>query len=220
MKHITHVLLMFFWHFGGIGLLVLGILDSSFLFAPLGNDLLVVAETARSHAVLPMLYFAAMSTAGSVLGCVLIDLVFRRAGEHELEKHLPRKRLNSFKKKITENAAWALVVASIAPPPFPFTPFVMASSALQYPRKKLFTVVGVARMVRFTALGVLALRFGPRILKLADNQVVQDCLIGLIVLCVVGSAISVVGWIRRSRGGNGRGGRDESQPKSSEPSAA
>ena len=33
--------------FGGLGLLVLGILDSSFLFAPWGNDLLVVAMTAR-----------------------------------------------------------------------------------------------------------------------------------------------------------------------------
>jgi hypothetical protein len=31
--------------FGGLGLLVLGILDSSFLFAPWGNDLLVVALT-------------------------------------------------------------------------------------------------------------------------------------------------------------------------------
>jgi hypothetical protein len=34
---------------------------------------------------------------------------------------------------------------------------------------------------------------------------VQACLIGLIVLCVVGSVISVIGWIRRSRtDGGGR----------------
>jgi len=199
MKHIAQVLLVFFWHFGGIGLLVLGILDSSFLFAPLGNDLLVVAETAPKHSVSLMLYYAAMSTIGSVLGCLLIDVIFRRAGEHELEKHLPRKRLDYFKRKITENAAWALVIASIAPPPFPFTPFVMAASALQYPRKKMLTVVGIARMFRFTVLGVLALLFGKRILKIADSGVVQGFLIGLIVLCVIGSVVSVVGWIRRSR---------------------
>lgn len=222
MKHITQALLVFFWHFGGIGLLVLGILDSSFLFAPLGNDLLVVAETARKHSVGLMLYYAAMSTAGSVLGCLLIDLIFRRAGEHELEKHLPRKRLAYFKKKITDNAAWALVIASIAPPPFPFTPFVMAASALQYPRKKLLVVTGAARMVRFTAIGVLALFFGKRILKLADNGVVQGLLIGLIVLCVIGSVVSVVGWIRRSRRpGSGEGNQPrEDTPKSSAPSAA
>jgi membrane protein YqaA with SNARE-associated domain len=201
MKQIAHALLVFFWHFGGIGLLVLGILDSSFLFAPLGNDLLVVAATARTHSVPLMLYYAGMSSIGSVLGCLLVDVVFRRAGEHELEKHMTRRRLDVFRRKITDNAAWALVVAAIAPPPFPFTLFVMAASALQYPRKKLLTVVGVARMVRFTALGVLALIFGRRILRIANSGVVQGFLIGLIVLCVIGSVLSVVGWVRRSRGG-------------------
>jgi membrane protein YqaA with SNARE-associated domain len=199
MKHVTQVLLVFFWHFGGVGLLVLGILDSSFLFAPLGNDLLVVAASARRHSVPLMLYYAGMSSVGSVLGCLLVDVIFRRAGEHELEKHLSRRRLENLKRKITDNAAWALVVASIAPPPFPFTPFVMAASALQYPRQKLLTVVGAARMVRFTALGGLALVFGRRILRLAQSGVVQGLLTGLIVVCVVGSVLSVVGWIRRSR---------------------
>jgi membrane protein YqaA with SNARE-associated domain len=223
MKNIAHLLLVFFWHFGGIGLLVLGILDSSFLFAPLGNDLLVVAATARRHSIPLMLYYAGMSTIGSVLGCLLVDVIFRRAGEHALEKHLPRRRLDYVRGKVTRNAAWALVLASIAPPPFPFTPFVMAASALQYPRKKLLTVIGAARMVRFTALGVLALLFGKRILRLAGSGVVQGFLIGLIVICVVGSVLSVVGWIRRSRGAS-PGGKTRPQqgerPKSSAPSAA
>jgi membrane protein YqaA with SNARE-associated domain len=204
MKHITHALLVFFWHFGGIGLLVLGILDSSFLFAPLGNDLLVVAASARSHSVPLMLYYAGMSTVGSVLGCLLVDVVFRRAGERGLERHLPKRRLEYIKCKVTKSAAWALIVASIAPPPFPFTPFVMAASALQYPREKLLIVTGAARMVRFTALGLLALRFGPHILRFAQGEVVQACLIGLILLCVVGSVVSVIGWIRRSRRPSGR----------------
>jgi hypothetical protein len=40
---------------GGPGLVLLGILDSSFLFAPWGNDLLVVAMTARQPHVANML---------------------------------------------------------------------------------------------------------------------------------------------------------------------
>jgi len=208
MKHVVHFLLVFFWHFGGIGLLVLGILDSSFLFAPLGNDLLVVAATARSHSVPLMLYYAGMSSVGSVLGCLLVDLIFRRAGEHELQKHLSQRRMDDFRRRINDHAAWALVVAAVAPPPFPFTLFVMAASALQYPRKKLLTLVGAARMVRFTALGALALVFGRRILQIAQNGVVQGFLIGLIVVCIVGSVLSVVGWIRRSRRESPRGARE------------
>jgi membrane protein YqaA with SNARE-associated domain len=198
-RHLTQALLAIFWHFGGLGLLVLGILDSSFLFAPLGNDLLVVAMSARKHSVPLMLYYAAMSTVGSVLGCLLVDVILRRAGEKGLEKHLPARRIEYVKRKVTDNAAWALIVAAIAPPPFPFTPFVMAAAALQYPRKKMMALIGAARMVRFTTLGVLALFFGKRILHWADSGVVQVILIGLVVLCTVGSIVSVVGWIRRSR---------------------
>ncbi|MDR3702190.1 MAG: hypothetical protein P4L56_21265 [Candidatus Sulfopaludibacter sp.] len=203
MKHLSALLLAFFWKFGGIGLLVLGILDSSFLFAPLGNDLLVVAMSARYHSVERMIYYAAMSTAGSVLGCLLVDVVMRTAGEKGLERHLPQARLNYVKKKVKHNAAWALVLSAIAPPPFPFTPFIMAAAALQYPRSRLLAVVGAARMVRFTLLGVLALRFGRRILSWADSAFVQDVLVGLVVVCTVGSVLSVIGWVRRSRNARG-----------------
>jgi hypothetical protein len=103
------------------------------------------------------------------------------------------------KRKVGKNAVWALIVASLAPPPFPFTPFIMAASALQYPRQKLLLITGAARMVRFTVLGVLALIFGRRILAWAASGLVQGLLIALVVVCVVGSVVSVAGWIRRSR---------------------
>lgn len=199
MPHFTHALLAFFWSLGGIGLLLLGVLDSSFLFAPLGNDLLIVALAAHYHSVPRMLYYAGMSTIGSVIGCFLVDLTLRHAGEKGLEKHLPAKRIGYIKGKVERNAAWALIVASIAPPPFPFTPFIMAAAALQYPRKKLLSITGAARMVRFTAIGVLALFFGRRILQWAKNPAVEYVLIGLIAVCVVGSIVSVVGWVKRSQ---------------------
>jgi membrane protein YqaA with SNARE-associated domain len=204
MKHIARLLFAFFWHLGGPGLALLGILDSSFLFAPLGNDLLVVAMTAHYRSVARMLYFAAMSTIGSVLGCLLVDVILRRAGEKGLEHYLPRKRIDYVRKRVEKNAVWALVLASIAPPPFPFTPFIMAAAALQYPRFRLLTVTGAARMVRFTTLGALALMFGRDILRWAQSEAVQLVLVGLIALSTVGSAISVIGWIKRSRTGNQR----------------
>jgi membrane protein YqaA with SNARE-associated domain len=136
---------------------------------------------------------------GSVLGCLLIDVTLRPLGAQGLEKHLPANRLKRVQAKVRNNAGQALAIASLVPPPFPFTAFVMAAAALQYPRKRLLAVVGVTRMVRFTLLGILALHFGERILKWFKNPVVKGFLIGLIVFCVVGSAVSVYGWIRRSR---------------------
>jgi hypothetical protein len=75
----------------------------------------------------------------------------------------------------------------------------MAASALQYSRSKMLAVVGAGRMVRFTVLGLLALRFGERILTWMESPLLQGALIGLLVLCVVGSVVSVWGWIKRSR---------------------
>jgi membrane protein YqaA with SNARE-associated domain len=213
MRHLSGVLFGWFVAFGGVGLLVLGILDSSFLFAPLGNDLLVVALTARHRDVWLMLYYAGMSTIGSVAGCLLVDLVARPAGEKGLEKHLPKKRIEYMKRKVSQRGGWALVVAAIAPPPFPFTPFIVAAAALQYPRKRMLPLIGAARMVRFTGLGVLAIFFGKRILKWADSPVIQTFVIVLVAVAAGGSVVSVVRWIQRSRGtGHGAGQRREARP--------
>src|SRR5438445_8288613 len=100
MKRFSWAMAALFWKLGGPGLLLLGILDSSFLFAPLGNDLLVVGMTARTHSFRHMLYYSFMSTVGSVLGCLLVDVVLRRAGEKGLARHLPKKRLEYVKCKV------------------------------------------------------------------------------------------------------------------------
>jgi hypothetical protein len=61
------------------------------------------------------------------------------------------------------------------------------------------TVVVSARMLRFSAVGLIGIAFGNRILRLAENPVVQYTLIGLVIVCIVGSVLSVYGWIKRSR---------------------
>ena len=148
-----------------------------------------------------VLYYAVMSTAGSVLGCLLIDLTLRPLGAKGLETHLPERTLRRVHKKVGQNAGGALALASLAPPPFPFTAFVMAAAALSYSRKRLLAIVGATRLLRFSVIGLLAILFGERILQWAKNPIVQGLLIGLIVVCTVGSAASVYGWIKRSRSG-------------------
>lgn len=197
MNTIAAHLFSFFLALGGFGLLALGILDSSFLFMPLGNDLLLVAMTARRHHLMP--YYAAMASVGSVLGALLLDVVFRKGGEEALNKHVPGRRLEYVKRKVSKRAGWAIAVACLMPPPFPFTPFVMAASALQYPRKKLLAIIGSFRLARFSLEGLLALWFGRRILRLAEKDAVQIAIIVFVILCIGGSVFSILRWVRRSR---------------------
>jgi len=186
-------------HLGGVGLLALGILDSSYLVAPWGNDLLLVALTSRHPRLLYMVYLAAMSTAGSVLGCLSLDFTMRPLGEKGLEKYLSKRRVKRVREKVGKNAGRALVLASLAPPPFPFTAFVMGAAALQYSRRRMLSIVGASRMLRFLIVGALAMRFGKSILRWAKLPAVQGLLAALIVVCTVGSVLSVYGWIRQSR---------------------
>lgn len=182
---------------GGIGLLIMGILDSSFLFMPLGNDLLVIALTARHQERMP--YYALMATLGSVAGVFLIDALSRKGGEKGLNGRVPPERLDYIKGKIEKRAGWAIAVASLMPPPFPFTPFIIGAAALQYPRKRLLAIIAATRMVRFSAAGVLAILFGRRIIKMADSPVVQYAIVAIVIISLAGSAFSIYSWVRRSK---------------------
>jgi membrane protein YqaA with SNARE-associated domain len=197
MGTIANHLFSIFMGLGGLGLVFLGVLDSSFLFMPLGNDLLIVALTARSHRMLPV--YAVLATAGSVLGSLLVDWVSRERGEEGLEKIASAKRLRYVKKKVKERAGMALAFAALMPPPFPFTLFLAASAALQYPRRKLLGVIAVSRLVRFLIIGLLAIAFGEEILRLAKSQAVQIGVLVLVVLSIGGSVYSLRSWFKKSK---------------------
>ena len=198
MKSLLLNLAAFFASLGGFGLLLLGVLDSSFfLFMPLGNDLLIVALTARHHARMP--YYALMATAGSVLGCLFTDWVSRKGGEMGLETRVSRRTLGYVKRKVEKNAGPALALASLMPPPFPFTPFVIVAAALQYPRRKLLGIIAVARAIRFLIEGLLAIWFGKRILEMAQEPLVQGTIITVVVISILGSVYSIYSWVQNSR---------------------
>jgi membrane protein YqaA with SNARE-associated domain len=181
------------------GLLILGTLDSSFLFLPIGNDLLLVALTIRKQSGLPL--YVACAALGSVIGVLLVDLVARKGGEIGLQKMLSKRRYEYLKRRISERAGPAIALSALAPPPFPFTPMIAAASVFNYSRVRLITVVFVARVVRFSIVGLLAIRFGPQILAIAKSNAFLALMAGIIVVSVIGSVISVRQWIRQSRRG-------------------
>src|SRR6478672_9332864 len=88
----------YFLRMGGFGLAGFGILDSSFLFLPLGNDLLLVILTARKPAL--FWYYALMASLGSVIGCTLTDAVSRKLGEAGIEKMANPDKLKAVQKRI------------------------------------------------------------------------------------------------------------------------
>jgi membrane protein YqaA with SNARE-associated domain len=175
----------------------MGILDSSFLFLPFGNDLLVVGLVAHHHQ--GYLLYVLSAVCGSTTGVFLLDLVARKAGEEGIQKVTGPARFKYLERKIGQRGGIALVLACIAPPPFPFTAVIATNSALGYPRRTLLLLVAISRGARFLILGYLALTYGRAILRVAKSDDFKWAMIAFIALCAVGSFFSVLNWVRKSR---------------------
>jgi membrane protein YqaA with SNARE-associated domain len=190
---------LFVWllSLGLFGPLIFGIADSSFLFLPFGNDLLVVILTVNNRPHLP--WYVATAAIGSTLGVLLLDAVCRKGGEEGLKRMMKPRRLEYFKRRMSNQAAIAIGLACLAPPPFPFTLVIASASAFAYPRPRLLGLVFIARAIRFTIIGWLAIRFGRDILRIARAPETTWIMVGFIVLCIIGSAFQVMQWFRRSR---------------------
>ena len=190
-------MLRFFLRLGIFGLFLLSALDSSFLVLPFGNDLLLIALVSRDRSSLIWIAYVLVSAMGSIVGVLMIDVIMRKAGEKGLEHFVSPKKIDKFKRKIENKAGVSVFVATLLPPPFPFTPVVMTASALQSPRGKLLAAVFCGRLVRCTTEAVLALYFGRKLIAYLNSDVVTYAVYGLIAVAAVLSTLSLLTWLRR-----------------------
>ncbi|HEX4278807.1 MAG TPA: hypothetical protein VHZ74_25800 [Bryobacteraceae bacterium] len=197
MQGILRALAVLFFSLGGFGLLLLGILDSSFLFMPLGNDLLVVALTAAHRQ--RMLYYVLMATAGSTAGVDFTRWVSARGTRKSLEGKQKSKRLAYIERQVKEHGGVAIATAALMPPPFPFTPFIIVAGVLQYPRRKMLTIIAASRTLRFGIEGSLALIYGRRIIQMARAPWVENFILVLVAISLLGSGWSLFNLVRTSR---------------------
>jgi membrane protein YqaA with SNARE-associated domain len=199
MAHAFRPFLHFLFHLGYLGPFVMGILDSSFLVLPFGNDLLVVGLIAHHHAGFLMYVFSA--ACGSTIGVVLLSKVARKFGEDGIRKVAGQKQFNRIKKNIGDRSGVAVAIGCLAPPPFPFTMVIAAASALGYSLWRLAAINFVSRAIRFIFLGILAVKFGPTVLRIAKSPAFVWSMVMFIALCLMASAFSIWHWVRSTRSG-------------------
>lgn len=198
-------MLSFFLHYGVWGLFILTVADDSFLFLPIGCDLLTVLLVARNHsAFIPCIVAGAV---GSAIGVAMLDFVCRKGGEEGLKRIVKPRMHDYLKRKMEKHAAIGIIITSIAPPPFPFGAAIAVASALQYPRIRLIGLVFVTRIVRFALVGWAALHWGRQILRVMKTPTFLWCMGIFIGVCVIGSVFEVIRWLRNAR--QPRGVRDK-----------
>jgi membrane protein YqaA with SNARE-associated domain len=193
----AHSFFRFFSRLGIVGLFLLSALDSSFLVLPFGIDLMLIALVSRSQSVVMAIAFVLASVTGSLLGVFVIDGLMRKTGEKGLQRFVGQRKLEKLKSKLKTKGWVTLFLATLLPPPFPFTPVLISASALQMPRRTLFTAVTAGRLIRFSGEAVLALFFGRHVIAALNSPAVGYFVYGLIGIAIVLSVISVLKWIQK-----------------------
>lgn len=111
----------------------------------------------------PWYEYAAVAAAGSVIGAYLTYRLARKAGHAYLENNFGKTRVTAFLSLFNRNADMALIVSSTVPLPFPTSMVFAAAGASNYPCGKYLPVVFLSRAARYTAIALLAERYGRHV---------------------------------------------------------
>ena len=148
---------------GGIGLVPLGILDGSVIPTFGSLDLLSAWLAARDPDLWP--YYAAMATVGAVIGAWITYRLGQRAGSRWLSVRIGVHRTAQINSALSHYGAGAILVSTLAPPPFPAAMFFLAAGAAQYPARKFGLTLVVGRAIRYSVFAMIAAHYGRHILR-------------------------------------------------------
>ncbi|HEX8774224.1 MAG TPA: VTT domain-containing protein [Pyrinomonadaceae bacterium] len=152
-EHVTQYLLAF----GPFGLFAIALLDSALIPMAGGPDALMIVLSMERPAWWPI--YAAAATLGSVIGCVILYYLSRRAGRRALARFSEKKQ-KRVKEWIDRYDVLSVLVASLLPPPFPFKLFVITAGVFRLDIWRFAIAVAAGRAFRYLLEGYLAARYG------------------------------------------------------------
>jgi membrane protein YqaA with SNARE-associated domain len=191
---------------GGTGLFIIAFLDSSFLSFPEVNDILIVYLTTQHKE--RMVYYALMTTLGSIAGCLTLYSLARRGGEAFLRKRFKGRHVDLAMERFRRFGLLAILIPSILPPPMPFKIFVLAAGVAKVRPLDFIVAIAIGRGIRYFGEGLLAVYFGDHAAEfLHEHAGILAAAAGILAI-VVGGAWFL--WQRR--GERARLSRDSRPP--------
>jgi membrane protein YqaA with SNARE-associated domain len=185
-----------FFHLGGPGLILLGIIDSSVIPIPGSVDAMTIVLSA--HEKTHWIYYAVMATIGSVVGAYFTFRIARSQGEKAMSKRFKARTIKKVTEIFEKYGFSSIAIPAILPPPFPMVPFVIAAGAMKYPTQKFILAMTIGRAIRYAILGYLGAKYGRQIFAVVvAHGKIAAYIIG--ALCLAGFLI----WFFMFRGKSG-----------------
>jgi membrane protein YqaA with SNARE-associated domain len=163
------------------GIFLIAFVDSAAVPLIGGPDAVVLFLSWQRPVQSPVIVLAA--ALGSTLGCVVLYYIGRAGGELALHKFHPEQQ-QWVKGNIDTNAFWAVIVAVLAPPPFPTKLVILAAGAFQMRLGLFIAGVFIGRLLRYTMVGYLGARYGGQAAALLKSEypTISLVLIGGVIL--------------------------------------
>jgi membrane protein YqaA with SNARE-associated domain len=178
--------------YGGFGLMVLAICDSSFLSLPEVNDLLLMTFSIANPS--KMLEYASLTTVGSIIGCALLYTVGRKGGEAFLNRRFSDEKMLRIRTWYQKYGLLAVIIPSLLPPPTPFKIFVLSAGTFGISWPRFLTAVAIGRGIRYFSEGFLAVAYGPSAIEFVKNNFGR---IGVALAVLIVASVIIFMFARR-----------------------
>lgn len=179
---------------GGVGLMIVAALDSSFLSFPQVNDLLIIYLSTKRPELMP--YYASLTTLGSLIGCFMLYGVARKGGEVFLRSRFKASHVDRGMRLYQKYGLLAVIVPALLPPPTPFKLFVLLAGAAKVSPWRFGMAIATGRGIRYFGEGILAVIYGEDAIRLVREHGVT---VGIgLAIAVVAIALTVY-LMRRGR---------------------
>jgi membrane protein DedA with SNARE-associated domain len=140
------------------GAFLLAVLDSAGIPLPAGVDALIVLVAATN----PNLAWitAAITVAGSAIGCMVLFSLARKGGQLYLDLHSISPRASRFRASFSRYGLVTVFIPGLVPIPMPLKVFVLSAGALGVPPRSFLAVVLASRIPRYFGLAFLGKQLG------------------------------------------------------------
>jgi membrane protein YqaA with SNARE-associated domain len=171
---------------GLLGLFLIAFVDSAGIPTAGGPDMVLLLLVVHGQGPGELAQLLPAVVIGSTLGCLAMYYFGRRGGARLLERFAAERRV-SIKEKIDRYGLWTILVAVLGPPPYPTKIFVLSAGVFKMGLGPFLSGVLLGRVLRYGAVGYLALRFGERAKELLVTHypVVFLALAGLVGLVLL-----------------------------------
>jgi membrane protein YqaA with SNARE-associated domain len=166
------------------GLLAISFLDSAAIPLVGGPDTLILILASLRPKMACLIVLAA--TVGSMLGCFVLYGIGYKGGAKVLSR-FGAERTARIERRMQEYGIWAIMASALAPPPFPLKPVILAAGVLRIGKIRLAAGTFIARLIRYSIIGYLAVRFGNQ-----ASQVLKEHYPAFFGILICGTLLIVV----------------------------